>query len=125
MKKTVKARIKPDLDKCPKAFCVSWMSAGELADLSGGVYKSLNDAIKNEAGWVRFEEAGCGSTFGPCKRNSAETGDKDTAEYKDYYEPNEPHHEKSGLNILFFCHPETLTDEAKLEYAKMAKALWD
>lgn len=88
------SHIPPRLE-CPQRFCFFWVPRGGWKDVSGRVYKSLEEALRDGT-WVTYEEGACGCSFGVCSR-SGEPG-----EARDWYEPCEPELDRAGLPHDYF-----------------------
>jgi hypothetical protein len=65
-------------EECPKEKCFFWICPGGAADMSGGIYQSLDESFK-KGKWVGFPEGGC-SCRHKCVRIHPDSKD-------DYYEP--------------------------------------
>jgi hypothetical protein len=109
---------KPDLSICPKQYCFNWAPPKGKADLSGKVYDSFEEAITASQSGVTFLHGGCAATFGPCRRGTNNSTDRD------FYEPFESILRRNNLPELFFCNPEFLDNEFSEEYQVMAEKLW-
>jgi hypothetical protein len=70
-----------DLLLCPKEKCFHWICPGGAADMSGGIYKNIQDSFK-KGKWASFPEGGCSCTVGKCVRLNPDGNN-------DYYEPCE------------------------------------
>jgi len=110
---------KPPLNICPEHYCFCWVPPKGSADLSGKVYDSFEEAVAAAKTGVVFLHGGCAAPFGPCKRISKSEADKDC------YEPYNSCLKKADLPELFFCDPKNLEEEDQVQYASMAKLLWE
>jgi hypothetical protein len=105
-------RKRPPSNICPERYCFFWMAPGDRADISGGPYSSLEEALR-EATLTPFPEGGCSCRFGICTRLSAATGRQvhrpppsrqhfPVENIRDWYEPCEPALERDGLPDDYF-----------------------
>jgi len=109
---------KPSLDKCPEQYCFCWTPPGGSADLSGKEYDTFEEAVEAGKQGVTFLHGGCATPVGPCRRNTK------NAEDRDCYESFNRFLSADGLPEIFFYDIESLAQEFKEEYKKMALKLW-
>jgi hypothetical protein len=64
--------------ECPKEKCFHWICPGGAADMSGQVYKDLQESFQ-KGKWVKFPDGGC-SCSEKCVRLHPDSSE-------DWYEP--------------------------------------
>jgi hypothetical protein len=85
----------------------------------GRLYGSLQEALSSDGEWVSFPQAGCGLSFGRCRRLDPDGGDRD------WYEPCEPALAADGLPWFYFIASEkNLTSDCREEYLRESRKLW-
>lgn len=110
---------KPPSDFCPGRYCVFWVTPGGSADMSGRIYRSLEDALAPHEGWVKFPKGGCSCSFGVCTRTDPVAGDHD------WYEPCEPALERDNLPWFYFIPTaDKLAAESRERYLRESHELW-
>lgn len=110
---------KPPVDVCPEQYSFHWVPPGGLADMSGRLHNSIEEALARRDSWVEVPDGGCVCRFGVCTRLDPVAGDHD------WYETCEPELERDGLPWFYFIPSvEKVDSESREEYLRESQALW-